>query len=101
MLFPSVWDEPWGLVPLEAMAVGRPVVASGVGGTREYLEDGVNALTVPPADPEAIVSAVRRLATDPALREQLRRGGAETAARFRYADFLYEMCDRIEAVASD
>jgi len=99
VLFPSVWDEPWGLVPLEAMAVGRPVVASGVGGTREYLEHEVNALVVPPAAPDAIAAAVRRLADDPALREQLRSGGHATAARFRYADFLDAMCDHIEAVA--
>lgn len=100
VIFPSVWDEPWGLVPLEAMAVGRPVVASGVGGTREYLEDAVNALVVPPADPDAIAAAVRRLADDPALREQLRVGGHATAARYRYADFLDTMCGHIEAVAA-
>ncbi len=99
VLFPSVWDEPWGLVPLEAMAVGRPVVASGVGGTREYLDDGVNALVVPPADADAIANAVRRLAADPALRDRLREGGAATAARFRYVDFLDAMCDHIEKAA--
>jgi glycogen(starch) synthase len=100
VVFPSVWDEPWGLVPLEAMAVGRPVVASGVGGTREYLEDERNALVVPPADPAAIAAALQRLADEPALRERLREGGTATAARYRYADFLDEMCDRIEAVAA-
>ncbi len=99
VIFPSVWDEPWGLVPLEAMAVGRPVVASSVGGTREYLEHEGNALVVPPAEPAAIAAAVRRLADEPGLRARLLTGGAATAARYRYADFLDAMCDRIEAVA--
>src|SRR5205807_1934001 len=37
VVFPVVWEEPWGLVPLEAMARGRPVVATGRGGSAEYL----------------------------------------------------------------
>ena len=37
VLFPVLWQEPWGLVPLEAMAVGRPVIATGQGGSGEYL----------------------------------------------------------------
>ena len=42
VVFPVQWNEPWGLVPLEAMSVGRPVVASGTGGSAEYLRDGEN-----------------------------------------------------------
>ena len=51
VLFPVRWDEPWGLVPLEAMGSGCPVVATGRGGSGEYLRDGENCLLVPPADP--------------------------------------------------
>ena len=50
VLFPVRWEEPWGLVPLEAMARGRPVVASGRGGSGEYLRDGENALIASPDD---------------------------------------------------
>ena len=46
LLFPVRWEEPWGLVPLEAMAIGTPVVATGTGGSGEYLRDGENALVV-------------------------------------------------------
>ncbi|MDX8150019.1 glycosyltransferase family 4 protein [Patulibacter brassicae] len=80
VLFPVRWSEPFGLVPLEAMAHGRPVVATGGGGQDEYLRDGANALVVPHEDPAAIAAAVRRLAGDPDLRARLRRGGRETAA---------------------
>jgi glycosyltransferase involved in cell wall biosynthesis len=80
LLFPVRWDEPWGLVPLEAMACGVPVVATGTGGSAEYLRHETNALLVPPGDSDAIARAVRRLAGDGALRERLVAGGRRTAA---------------------
>jgi glycogen(starch) synthase len=83
VVFPVTWREPWGLVPLEAMAVGRPVVATRAGGgPAEYLQDGVNCLQFSPRDAEQLAEAIRRLADDPALREALVRDGARTAARF-------------------
>ena len=83
VLFPVQWDEPWGLVPLEAMAVGRPVVATGSGGSAEYLRHEENALVYSPRNsPEALAAAVTRLAEDAPLRARLRKGGFPTAARF-------------------
>jgi glycosyltransferase involved in cell wall biosynthesis len=79
VLFPSRWEEPWGRVPLEAMGLGRPVVATARGGSAEYLRDGVNAVVVPHDDPAAVAAAVRRLADDPGLRARLREGGLSTA----------------------
>ena len=61
LVFPPTWDEPWGLVPMEAMAVGTPVVATGTGGSAEYLEDGVNCLLFEPGDADSLALAVRRL----------------------------------------
>ena len=79
VVFPVRWEEPWGLVPLEAMAVGRPVVASGRGGSGEYLKDGVNSLIFDPDDgPDALAERVTELADDQALRETVRAGGTET-----------------------
>lgn len=80
VLFPSRWAEPWGLVGLEAMAVGVPVVATGTGGSVEYLRDGVNALLHAPGDPAALAAAVQRLAGDAALRARLVAEGRRTAA---------------------
>jgi glycosyltransferase involved in cell wall biosynthesis len=81
VLFPVIWEEPWGLVPLEAMARGRPVVATGRGGSAEYLRDGENCLLFPAGDAEALAAAVTRLAADEALRGRLVAGGLETAPR--------------------
>ncbi|HEX8075994.1 MAG TPA: glycosyltransferase family 4 protein [Thermoleophilaceae bacterium] len=81
VVFPVRWEEPWGLVPLEAMARGRPVVATGRGGSGEYLRDGENALLFEAGDAAALAAAVERLADDPELRRRLREAGLETAGR--------------------
>jgi len=98
VLFPVTWDEPFGLVPLEAMSVGRPVVATGTGGSAEYLRDGENCLLVPPGDSRALAAAVARLAADPSLRARLVAGGRETAARFTEAALNARLVAEVEAV---
>lgn len=81
VVFPVQWREPWGLVPLEAMARGRPVVATGRGGSGEYLVDGENCLLFDAEDPDALAAALMRLASDAGLRERLREAGLATAAQ--------------------
>jgi glycosyltransferase involved in cell wall biosynthesis len=94
VLFPVRWEEPWGLVPLEAMASGRPVVASRAGGgAAEYLREGKNCLQFPPGDAAALATAVRRLARDAELRARLVAAGAQTAARFTEQAF-YDAVER-------
>jgi len=68
---PAVWGEGFGLTIAEAMASGRPVVASRVGAIPELIEDGVSGLLVPPGDIEALCTAIQRLIEDPELRRQL------------------------------
>ena len=97
VLFPTEWSEPWGLVPLEAMAVGRPVVATGTGGSGEYLRDGENCVLHRPGDDEGLAACVRRLAGDEALRARLREGGARTAERHTLTEFVKRVCDAHEA----
>jgi glycosyltransferase involved in cell wall biosynthesis len=92
-VFPVIWEEPLGLVPLEAMACATPVVGTGTGGSGEYLLDGVNSLIVPTENAEATADAIRRLAEDPSLRERLVAGGLRAAAELsldRYADIVEE-----------
>jgi glycogen synthase len=78
-LFPVRWPEPFGLVPLEAMACGTPVVGVAAGGAAGHLRDGETALVVPPENPPALAAAVARLAAEPKLRDRLRRKGRRTA----------------------
>ena len=82
VLFPARWPEPWGKVPLEAMAAGVPVIASGTGGSAEYLRDGENALVAAPDDPTRWTRAIGRIARDEQLRATLRQAGFATAARY-------------------
>jgi glycogen(starch) synthase len=82
VVFPVRWREPFGLVPLEAMATGTPVIGVAAGGAAETLVDGRTALVVPPDDAHALAAAVRRLAADPGLRQRLRAGGRQMAERY-------------------
>ncbi len=70
-IVPSIWWENAPLVIQEAQALGRPVIASNIGGMAEMIEDGVNGLTVVPGDPRALGSAMRRIVEEPDLRRHL------------------------------
>jgi glycogen synthase len=96
VLFPVRWEEPWGLVPLEAMGMGRPVVATAKGGAVTYLRDEENALLIPEDDPQALAAAIRRLAGDASLRAKLRAGGAESAAEHSAARYEGRIVDELE-----
>jgi glycogen synthase len=79
-LFTSMIEhEAFGLVPLEAMASGCPVIATGVGGSSEYCLDGVNCLRVPPGEPDTLARTVQQMAQSRDLRRRLVEGGLATA----------------------
>jgi glycosyltransferase involved in cell wall biosynthesis len=83
---PSV-DEAFGLVLLEAMAAGKPVVATRAGGIGEIVADGATGLLVPPRDPGAIAAAVSGLLGDAELRASMgTRGRARVEERFDIRD---------------
>jgi glycogen synthase len=71
---PSVY-EPFGLINLEAMACGTPVVASRVGGIPEVVVDGETGLLVEPGDPVALADALRRVLDDPARAARMGEAG--------------------------
>ena len=73
------WYEPFGIVPLEAMACGAAVVASRVGGHIDTIVDGVSGVPVPPRDPDTLAAALADLLADPARRAELGRNAAERA----------------------
>jgi glycosyltransferase involved in cell wall biosynthesis len=95
VVFPVRWNEPFGLVPLEAMGLGRPVVTTARGGTAEFVRDGENALVFPADDAAALAERVKRLAGDEALRSRLLAGGRRTAAQFTATRFARRTVEEI------
>lgn len=91
---PSIWPEPFGKVGIEAMSVGRPVIAADVGGISEWLIDGTTGYLVPAGNSEAIADRVIRLFDNDTLRLDM-----ATAAKRQAQDFsIEEHTDRILAL---
>jgi glycosyltransferase involved in cell wall biosynthesis len=86
----SNW-EGFPLSILEAMRAGLPVVASGVGGVAEAIEDGKTGYVVPQGDPEILRDRIKRLLTSPALRIEL---GAQGRRRYEQAFTLDQLVAR-------
>lgn len=98
------WYEPFGIVPIEAMACGVPVVATGVGGMLDTVVPGVTGLIVPPRQPQALGEALRRLLGDADLRARLGRAGRNRAQSIygwrRVADGTAAVYERLIAVGA-
>jgi glycogen(starch) synthase len=82
VVVPSMWPEAFGLTCLEALASGRAVVASAVGGLPDLVRDGETGLLVVPGDSIVLAAAVNRLAADEQLRRRLGRAGRALAAEY-------------------
>ena len=90
--------ESFGMVALEAMACGIPVVASRVGGLQTTVRDGVTGLLVRESDPAALAGALDRLLGDPDLRFRLGREGVQWAARHRWPCIAEAVCREYAAL---
>jgi glycosyltransferase involved in cell wall biosynthesis len=73
------WYEPFGIVPVEAMACGRPVVGSAVGGLLDTIVPGVTGELVPPRRPDLLAPVLRELLADSARREAYGKAGRQRA----------------------
>jgi phosphatidyl-myo-inositol alpha-mannosyltransferase len=79
---PSLRGESFGIVLIEAMASGAPVVSTDIDGYRNVATDGVNALLVEPGNAQALATALARVLTDTRLAEQFRENGLMRARQF-------------------
>jgi glycosyltransferase involved in cell wall biosynthesis len=97
----STSPEPLGMVILEAMAMGKPVIASDAGGPREVIRHGDNGLLTPPGDARALAEAVLEVLRDENLRKHLGERGRETARQFDVRGFpsaLVQACRSLVGV---
>ena len=99
-LFPSIWDEPFGLPVIEAMAAGLPVVSTRVGAIPEIVIDGVTGLLVEPGDSVALAAAVARLLDDEPLRAAMGAAGrARAEERFSWRQHIDQWVSLYEELA--
>ncbi|GAB4489418.1 MAG: glycosyltransferase [Anaerolineales bacterium] len=92
LVMPSHYES-FGMVALEAMACGTPVVASQVGGLAFLVQDGVTGFTVPDGDPEALCDRLTRLLDQPELRAQMARAAAESAGGYAWENIARQIVE--------
>jgi glycosyltransferase involved in cell wall biosynthesis len=92
LVLPSILPEPFGLVVAEAMAAGKPVIATAQGGPTEMVVEGETGFLIPPNDPSALASAIKNLLTNPEVTARLGK-----AARQRFLDH-FEMRDYMQRI---
>ena len=90
LVLASAEPEPFGLVLIEAMATGKPVIATRQGGPLEIVQDGVTGLLVPPRNPRALADAMRALIDDPAAARRMGEAGRRRAVERYGADRYVE-----------
>lgn len=95
----STRPEPFGQVVIEAMALGRPVIAADAGGPAEVVTDGHDGLLVPPGDVEALASALVRLTADREARARLAENGRQTVTRYALPHVVAQIEDVLLAAA--
>lgn len=99
LLFPARWQEPFGILGVEALAQGTPVIVAEIGGTADW--SGSGCLRVAAGDVSAMTAAIERLADDPAFALELGLAGravvGEVFARRRIAPMLDELYRRVES----
>lgn len=87
-LAPSVWAEPFGIVIIEAMSVGRPVVASRIGGPVDLVADGETGFLVEPGNVSALQQAITKLLVNPELRHRMGEAALRNVVAFQAATVI-------------
>ncbi|MBI2910192.1 MAG: glycosyltransferase family 4 protein [Chloroflexi bacterium] len=100
-VFPSL-QEGFGIVLLEAMSYGLPIVASNVSAIPELVIDGENGFLVPPADPDALAAAITKLIEEPRLRREMGEAGYRIASAYsweRSGELFYKIIRELQKAA--
>ncbi|GIV79418.1 MAG: hypothetical protein KatS3mg050_3812 [Litorilinea sp.] len=104
LVHPSLMPEPWGMVVLEAMATGKPVVATGHGGPVEMICHGETGYLVPPHAPDILAACVGALLSTPEMGRQMGLAGRRRCEAYfgveRTSQLIQDIYDRIIAVSS-
>ncbi|MBO8128069.1 MAG: glycosyltransferase family 4 protein [Peptococcaceae bacterium] len=79
VVYPSSFEEPFGLVMLEAMATGKPIIVTDAGGMPEVVKDGFNGFVIPKRDPETLAEKCDVLLSSPSLAANMGRNGRQLA----------------------
>ncbi|MDJ0556881.1 MAG: glycosyltransferase [Microcoleaceae cyanobacterium MO_207.B10] len=98
LVFPSVWEEPFGRSQVEAMAAGLTLISSGTGGSAEIVERGISGLTFPPGNAFALAEALMGLTKNPEQWQEIAIAGQKRAELFditRSIDFLEEKFEEL------
>jgi phosphatidylinositol alpha-mannosyltransferase len=90
---PATGGESFGIVLLEAMAAGAPIVASDIHGYKGVVRRGREGLLVPPHEPKELSLAIGRLLSDPALRAEMSAAGRERAEAFSWPNVTAKVED--------
>ena len=98
---PATGGESFGIVLLEAMAAGAPVVATDIEGYASVVEQGSDGLLVPPKDEESLAQAIQALLRDPDLRKRLSEQGVRTADNFRWERVAGRVMDYYEGLVRE
>jgi phosphatidyl-myo-inositol alpha-mannosyltransferase len=95
--FPNTGWESFGVVLLEAMSTGKPIVASAINGFTSVLTDGIEGLAVPPKNVDKLAEAIIKLLKDKDLREQMGARGKPKAQRYDWSIIAQKLIDYYQA----
>lgn len=101
LVFPSQFDEPFGISQVEALAAGLVVVTSGTGGAAEIIRDGVDGLRFPAPDSAALAQRLALLAGNPSLFQELQRNGRRRARDFSVDTAVREIEGRMDVLCGE
>lgn len=101
VIYPTIADEPYGLVPLEGMSAGRPVIASRCGGIVETVVDGVTGFLVTPDNPSELADRVASVLTDPQRARAMGTAGRHRVTTdFRLDTYVSRMLESYRSVSA-